>query len=424
MLQISEHILTECDALKTACPQEDLSAFISLIYFPACGTANLMKMWILTGRNHLYAKQNRVAANRLADEVQACVEADEALVNEYHTVDGGKYYGFGLSEHIGFVYWNDEDNKLPIRMYITPANRPRMIVSRVEDTEYATGFWWNGRKPQVWQDFLRPDVSQVAFDVACGSKCPISWHIETDCPWMQFSCTGGTVAENQRVTLTIDRSQITGKAAGQFAVVNEHIQEGTGAANIIVEVDNTPVSYPKGTFVEANGCIAMEAQHYTAKRDVPGGGFALLKPYGRLGTALKVFPATANFENSEERPYLEYTFAAAKDGDYHVQFHMSATTPVTFEPKQYIGYSVNGGAVSVVNTVHEENRPFFGSEQWYAEGFANVKLTEAVILCHAGVNTLRFYAVSPAIILEKIVLWPDGTTLPESYLGPRESYRC
>ena len=63
-------------------------------------------------------------------------------------------------------------------------------------------------------------------------------------------------------------------------------------------------------------------------------------------------------------------------------------------------------------------------EQWYAEGFANVKLTEAVILCHAGVNTLRFYAVSPAIILEKIVLWPDGTTLPESYLGPRESYRC
>ncbi len=72
-----------------------------------------MKMWILTGRNHLYAKQNRVAANRLADEVQACIEADEALVNEYHTVDGGKYYGFGLSEHIGFVYWNDEDNKLP-----------------------------------------------------------------------------------------------------------------------------------------------------------------------------------------------------------------------------------------------------------------------------------------------------------------------
>ena len=93
-------------------------------------------------------------------------------------------------------------------------------------------------------------------------------------------------------------------------------------------------------------------------------------------------------------------------------------------PEAYIGYSVNVGAVQVVNTVHEENRPFFGSEQWYAEGFANVKLTEAVILCHAGVNTLRFYAVSPAIILEKIVLWPDGTTLPESYLGPRESYRC
>ena len=226
------------------------------------------------------------------------------------------------------------------------------------------------------------------------------------------------------MTLTIDRSQITGKAAGQFAVVNEHIQEGTGAANIIVEVDNTPVSYPKGTFVEANGCIAMEAQHYTAKRDVPGGGFALLKPYGRLGTALKVFPATANFENSEERPYLEYTFAAAKDGDYHVQFHMSATTPVTFEPKQYNRYSVNWRSGAGCKHRARGEPTVLWQRTVVRRGFANVKLTEAVILCHAGVNTLRFYAVSPAIILEKIVLWPDGTTLPESYLGPRESYRC
>lgn len=424
VLQISEHILAECEALKKCCAPKDQSTFISLVYFPACGTANLMKMWILAGRNQLYAKQNRVAANRLADAVQRCIETDEALVNEYHTVDDGKYYGFGLSEHIGFVYWNDEDNKLPIRMYITPANRPRMIVSRVEDTEYATGFWWNGRKPQVWQDFMRPDISTVDFDIACGSKCPITYHIETDCPWMHFSVAHGTVAENQRVTLTIDRSQITGRVTGKFAVVNEHIQEGDGAANIIVEVDNTPVDYPNNVFVEANGCIAMEAQHYFAKGDVPGGGFALLKPYGRLGTALKVFPATANFEQAEQRPYLEYAFAAAKAGTYHVQFHMSATTPVTFEPRQYIGYSVNGGDVCIVNTVKEPDRPFFGSTQWYAEGFANVKLTEAVVPCREGLNTLRFYAVSPAIILEKIVLWPEGTALPESYLGPRESYRC
>ena len=182
MLQISEHILTECDALKTACPQENLSAFISLIYFPACGTANLMKMWILTGRNHLYAKQNRVAANRLADEVQACIEADEALVNEYHSVDGGKYYGFGLSEHIGFVYWNDEDNKLPIRMYITPANRPRMIVSRVEDTEYATGFWWNGRKPQVWQDFCGRMSARLRLTLPAAASAPSAGTLRPTAP--------------------------------------------------------------------------------------------------------------------------------------------------------------------------------------------------------------------------------------------------
>ncbi|MCM2998496.1 MULTISPECIES: glycosyl hydrolase 115 family protein [Paenibacillus] len=50
----------------------------------------------------------------------------------------------------------------------------------------------------------------------------------------------------------------------------------------------------------------------------------------------------------------------------------------------------------------------------------NVSLLRDVI--ERGLNTLRIYAVSPSLVLERIVLYPQASRLPESYLGPVESY--
>ncbi|MGN0505383.1 MAG: glycosyl hydrolase 115 family protein [Lachnospiraceae bacterium] len=423
VLQISEYILTTCERLKKQCPKEQLGAFVSLLYYPACGTANLMKMWILAGRNQLYAKQNRVIANRLAEQIHACVLLDELLVKEYHQVEQGLFDGFGLSEHIGFTNWNEEDNKLPLRTYVYPANQPRMIVSRVQDTEYTTGFCWSGR-PQVWTDALRPDVSRIEFDIACGSKMPISYRIETDCNWISFSSVSGVVSENERVIVTIDRSKFEGRVSGTFRVINEKVQEGSGAALIRLEADNPQLSYEPGAFLERDGYISMYAKHFMRKTEVAEGGFAVLEPYGRLGSAIKVFPVTADFYEKENRPYVEYEFVTESEGTYHIQFHMAATTPVVYERKQYIGFSVNEGDVQLVNTVQDETKQFFLSPQWSKEAYDNVKITESKVVCEKGRNRLRFYGMSPAIVLEKIVLWPEGSALLPSYLGPGESYIC
>ncbi len=423
VLQISERILHSCEELKKKCPEKWLGAFTSLLYYPACGTANLMKLWILTGRNHLYARQNRVIANELANDIHKCILFDKALVQEYHQVDQGFFDGFGLSEHLGFTFWNDEDNKLPLRTYIYPANQPRMLVSRVNDTKYITGFCWSG-KAQIWEDALRPDVSAITFDIACGSKMPIEYRIETECDWLSFSSTSGTIAVNEQITLFIDRSKINGRVRGSFRVINLHIQEGSGAATVYVDADNTPLPYDKGVYVEKNGYISMYAKNFMRQYSVTEGAFSVLEPYGRLGSAIKVFPVTADFFDKEDRPYVEYEFVTETEGTYRIQFHMAATTPVVYERKQYIGFSVNDMPIQIVNTVKEENKQFFLSAQWTEEAYNNVKYTESTISCKKGLNRLRFYGMSPAIVLEKIVLRQETVTLPESYLGPTESYIC
>ena len=76
----------------------------------------------------------------------------------------------------------------------------------------------------------------------------------------------------------------------------------------------------------------------------------------------------------------------------------------------------------IVNTVKEVDKQFFQSAQWAQEATDHVKITDSVITCRNGVNELRFYAASPAIVLEKIAVYPKGSRLKDSYMGPQESF--
>ena len=152
------------------------------------------------------------------------------------------------------------------------------------------------------------------------------------------------------------------------------------------------------------------------------GAFKILRPYGRNGSAVKVFPTTADFADRDDRPYVEYAFQTGKEADYSLTFEMAPTTPSVFEPVQYIGFSLNGGEVQKINTVLQPERPFYNSPQWYREAMDAVKKTETVIHCTEGINTIRFYGMSPSIVLERIVLVREDAVLPESYLGPKESF--
>jgi len=412
---ISEEILELCQTLKKKCAKEYLSAFMSLLYYPACGTANLMKTWILAGKNKLFATQNRMETNILADQIMECIKVDENLVQEYHSVDGGYYDGFGLSEHMGFTNWNDEDCKFPILHTIIPANQPRMLVARVEDEHYMTGLTWCNH-PQVWKDALRPDVEFIDFDIFNGSDKPFLFEICTDCPWISFSKMSGEVRIRERIRLKIHRVKLKGKSEGSFQVKSScH-----AVANIGVEAENKEIV--PNVFLETDGYIAMEASHYTSKWDSEDGSFLVLSPYGRTGSAIKVYPCTADFINRENRPYVEYAFLTNESGIYNLCFYLAPTTPVVFQREQYIGFAMNDDELQIINTVKQPEIPFFFSRQWSREAMDNIKLVNVTVNCKSGRNVLRFFGMSPAIVLERIVLFRQDVKLPESYLGPKESY--
>ena len=415
VLAVSESILKEAAALKKRVSDEDMSAFISLLYYPACGTANLMKMWILAGRNELFARQNRIEANDLVDEIDRCVQEDAALIDEYESVDGGFYKGFGKSEHVGFVNWNEEDNKYPVRHLVYGANSPRMLVSRADDENYMTGLEWNDH-PQTWSNMLRPDVDSIEFDLISGSEKPFRYSIRTNCNWLEFSKTEGEVGKRERITLSVNKALLADKVTGTFEV------EGAGIGTAHVTVEAAPPEVPAGLYIESDGYICIEAEHFFDKKDTAKGEFKVLAPYGRSGSAIKAFPATMDFVGEKRRPSVEYRFFAAEAAEYELTFELAPSTPVTFKPEQFLGYSLNGGRIQIVNTVKEPDRPFFLSAQWAQEALGNVKKVTVPVRCAKGENALLFYGMSPGIVLERILLVRKGIEIPKSYLGPGESY--
>ena len=418
LLEACDFIIKVCSGIVKNYPAEMLTGFQELIYFPCVGTANLMRSWCYAARNRLYAQQNRNEANLLADLIKEGITFDRQLTEEFHKIADGKFYGFGLSEHFGFTHWCEEDNKYPLRIYTEPANKPRMIVAK-EDTEgYSIGKAWVGNR-LFYDDFMRPDREKIVLDIACGSKEEIEYQISCDRPWLGFSKTYGKTMYTEKVDIIILRERLSGRDSAVVRVTGS----GGSVVEITLNAENKCFGgYEPMTFMEYDGYIAIEAEHCFGKYDTAEGGFKLLKPYGKTGSAMKVYPALFAKQNEEELPYLEYRFEAKTEGDYMLELYFAPSMPVTHKQEMLAGISINDNAMEVFNTVENTKVPYFTSAQWTREAYNNVKVYRCVIKCKLGINSLRYYQISPNLALERLVLYREGTRLPESYLGPKESF--
>lgn len=417
VLNICARIIDLSKKLREICPEEALPGFVELIYYPAVATANLMKTWILTGKNHFYAQQNRCIANDYAKRVKKGIDEDRQIVSDFHKISGGKFDGLGLSEHFGFTQWSAADNKYPICYEIEPANLPRMIVSSSHNTAYSIGQSWTNQKIIV-DDFMKPDISIAQIDIACGSQMPVHFKINSDCNWLEISRYQGTTSTQMTLTISIDRQKINGYAENSFHIISEDAD-----VEVIIKAWQPNLDYPSGAFVEANGYLAMDAIHYQDEHSTINGHFVALSPYGKTGTAMKVLPQTSNCWNEADRPYLEYQFVAEYSEQYNLQLYLAPTLPVDNAQNAFLGIQMNNDPITLHNTVHDLTRPFFNGQQWAQEGVDDVKIFSVEVTCHQGLNRFRYFHVSPNMVLERIVLASVNQHLPESYLGPTESYR-
>jgi hypothetical protein len=177
-----------------------------------------------------------------------------------------------------------------------------------------------------------------------------------------------------------------------------------------------PKSHLKG-FVEADGYVSIEAEHFTRKVDAGSVHWDKIDDYGRMLSAMTVFPVTAVSATPPQSPCLEYEMYLFDPGKVEVEAILSPT--LNFVPGRGLRYAISfdDQPPLVVDALAQNSL-----SDWETTVKDSVrKVRSSHTLSGSGYHTLKFWMVDPALVLEKLVVNLGGVR--PSYLGPPESYR-
>ncbi len=180
-----------------------------------------------------------------------------------------------------------------------------------------------------------------------------------------------------------------------------------------VEYVVEPTEQKEKVFREADGCVSIEAEHYSRLHDGKDAHWTTIPNLGRTLSAVTTMPSTAI---PDEDTYLEYDFTTTSPQDSAVTVLLRFSATLNFNDNKGLSYavSVDGGEEQLVNV----NGHYDGSlGQWQAD---HIITTETRHILSDGLrHTLRYRPLDPALVLQKLML--DFGGLKESFLGPPES---
>lgn len=407
---------------------QNLSAFIALVYYPAFGTMNLVKMQILAGWNHYYANLGAVCANDYGDEVERCMEQDRKAVEMYHQMDQGRWYGMGMSQHIGFTHWNEDECRNPVVMRVIPLKKRSILVAADGTAQHAEGSPWLDNTMKL-KDFLNPDCTRASVTLYSRSDLKAEYKVLKKPGWLSVEpmegWLDGVSQKKVRLNLTLIKQRLP--ETNQDTIQDSlEIATPEGKCEITVPVYTGNLQDKKNVFVDTMGYLSIEAAHYV--NSVPGNykdrqvKFENLQGYGKTNSAMKAFPSDACTVPGQDAPYLEYQFVLEESGTYEAEFYMQPSNPVTRENQLLYAVRINEEMTETVNAVEKDYQVGDQAEKWAEGVLSQIRRQTVSIKCRAGFNTLRVYHVTPGFVLEKIVIYPMGEKPQESYLGPAETY--
>ena len=407
---------------------QNLSAFIALVYYPAFGTMNLVKMQILAGWNHYYANLGAVCANDYGDEVERCMEQDRKAVEMYHQMDQGRWYGMGMSQHIGFTHWNEDECRNPVVMRVIPLKKRSILVAADGTAQHAEGSPWLDNTMKL-KDFLNPDCTRASVTLYSRSDLKAEYKVLKKPGWLSVEpmegWLDGVSQKKVRLNLTLIKQRLP--ETNQDTIQDSlEIATPEGKCEITVPVYTGNLQDKKNVFVDTMGYLSIEAAHYV--NSVPGNykdrqvKFENLQGYGKTNSAMKAFPSDACTVPGQDAPYLEYQFVLEESGTYEAEFYMQPSNPVTRENQLLYAVRIDEEMTETVNAVEKDYQVGDQAEKWAEGVLSQIRRQTVSIKCRAGFNTLRVYHVTPGFVLEKIVIYPMGEKPEESYLGPAETY--
>jgi hypothetical protein len=409
-----QSITEKAEKIYARLPEGQRDAFFELVLYLTKASEQVTDLYITVAKNHLYASQGRASTNDFAKQARALFQADADLASDYnHKLAHGKWDHMMDQTHIGYTSWKDPPtNVMPA---VTELQIPGTAALGAA-VEGSTSAWPGSSGDPVLPEFDVYNRQQRYIDVFNRGQTPFAFTASTNVPWVVLSSTHGTIEKEQRLRVSVDWSKAPkGSGTGDVTI------HGAGG-NVIVKVQAVNPVAPARTsvkgFVEADGYVSIEAEHYTRKTQAPGtAAWEKIPDYGRTLSAMTVLPVTAkSVLPPEDSPCLEYQMYLFEPNKVEVESILAPT--LNFVPGRGLRYAISfdDQPLQVVDALAHNS-----DADWATSVKDSVRnVTSEHVLTGTGYHTLKFCMIDPGIVLEKLVVNVKG--VKPSYLGPAESY--
>lgn len=412
MIARCEALIQKADSIQNQIPEEAKDSFYSLVYYPAVAGMNLQLMSLYAALNNWYAEQGIPAANVYAKKVEDAIARDERMTEYYHKeMADGKWDGMMLSKHACFVTWNEEGWHFPETVSVQAATEGKFLVH----AEHADAFVAEGRTKLP--EFTNIGKEHYTIELANTGTKEQNYTVEAP-DWVQVSETQGSVAGD----LTVLDVWVTADTArtGELVIRSEGTQ-----VTVSITYCVAPEELPAGTFVERDGIVAIEAEHFVENKSYGEYRYEVLENYGKTLSSMKIYPTIGNFDEIGKAPSLTYSVYVKEAGEYSLQTITAPSNNLEDGRTMRYAVGVNEDEIQIGDTILAENFGIGGGPwtpgSWSLGVLDNCHTGTTTHTLHAGVNQIHVYGVEAGLVLQKFVLYRNE--LPQSYLGPQESPR-
>jgi hypothetical protein len=441
-----EALAERAEKVSKQLPAERRGAFYELVLFPTKASAQLNAMYLAAAKNNLYAKQGRASANDIAAQTRQLFQAETNLMNYFnHNLAGGKWNHFMDQPFIGYVSWNEPKQNNLHAIHLTETTVPDAAGMGVA-VEGSANVFTNGGvavegSANVFTNggvavegsadsYVNGNATLPQFDafnqqrhwidLFNQGKANFDFTATASEPWITLSETRGKVEKEKRLWVGIDWDKAPkGTTYGLIKI------SGAGGAVVVAVNSFNPAEPARDSlqgFVEGDGCVSIEAEHFTEISAAGANRWIKIPNYGHTLSAMRATgPDYAEATPQKDSPRLEYKMYLFSTGKVVVESTVGPTLNfIHGRPLRYT-VSFDGEMPQVVTIVPANFNAGNGNRDWEESVINNCRHVKSTHTISApGYHTLKIWMVDPAVVVEKIVVNTGGVR--PSYLGPPESF--
>ncbi|MNK00548.1 hypothetical protein D3C87_183330 [compost metagenome] len=392
-------------------------AYYQLVLHPVEAAANLYELYYAVAKNKLYVTQERFSTNVIAALADSLFKRDEKITHYYNKeMANGKWDHMMDQTHIGYTGWQQPDkNVMPevaILTYTGGLGKPLLGLS----IEGSTNFW--KEKSTVTDKFpiFNRYQAQTSFYVELFNRAKGILNFTVKAPDYLVLDRKGSFETDKRLEILVDW-----KKAPKGKTTSNVIFSGSDGSKITlpVTIDNEIKQGKEGTlFVAQNGVISIEAVNYAKAINSRPVFWKTIPNYGKTLGGVTTMPVTVAEEKlNEQTPHLTYDIYVDEAGDFTLNTFVSPTIDFTNSNGLKFAVSVDEEAPIVVNISKDYNN----DEAWKKSVAESIKIFKTPLkITKAGKHTIKYWMVTPAVVLQKLVLDVGG--MKPSFLGPTETF--